>query len=68
MFLNCFSYPSEDQEMYDDKRQAQRVHVNSNTEESSQYQTYPEKSEIVASLGKQPYVWKGWKAKEKWRW
>ena len=54
--------------MYDDERQVQRVHVNSNTEEGSQYQTYPEKSEIVASSGKQPYVWKGWKTKEKWRW
>ena len=56
LFLNCFSYPSEDQEMYDDERQVQRVHVNSNTEEGSQYQTYSEKSEIVASSGKQPYV------------
>ena len=40
LFLNCFSYPSEDQEMYDEERQVQRVHVNCNAEKSSQYQTY----------------------------
>ena len=38
LFLYCFGYPSEDQEMYDEECQVQRVHVNSNAEESSQYQ------------------------------
>ena len=53
LFLNCFSYPSEDQAMYDEERQVQRVHVNSNAEESSQYQTYSQNSQIATSSGKQ---------------
>ena len=53
MFLNCFSYPSEDQAMYDEEPQEPRVHVNSNAEESSQYQTYSQNSEIATSSGKQ---------------
>ena len=53
LFLNCFSYPSEDQEMYDEERQVQRDDINSNTEESSQYQTYSQSSEIATSSGKQ---------------
>ena len=52
-FLNCFSYPSEDQEIYDEERQVQRVHVNSNAEEGSQYQTYSQNCEIATSSGKQ---------------
>ena len=39
--------------MYNEKRQVQKVHVNSNAEESSQYQTYSQKSEITTSSGKQ---------------
>ena len=53
LFLNYFSYPSEDQAMYDEERQVQRVHVNSNAEESSQYQTYSQSSQIATSSGKQ---------------
>ena len=39
--------------MYDEVRQVQRVHVNSNAEGSSQYQTYSQNSEIATSSGKQ---------------
>ena len=37
--------------MYDEERQVQRVHVNSNAEESTQYQTYSQNSEIASSSG-----------------
>ena len=50
LFLNCFSDPSEDQATYDEERQVQRVHVNSNAKESSQYSQI---SEIARSLSKQ---------------
>ena len=53
LFLNCFGCPREIQEMYDEERQVQRVHVNSNAEESSQYQTYSQNSKIASSSGKQ---------------
>ena len=53
LVLCCFDYPSEDQEMHDEECQVQRVHVNSNAEESSQYQTYSQNSEIATSSGKQ---------------
>ena len=53
LFLNCFGCPGQDQEMYVEERQVQRVHVNSNAEESSQYQTYSQNSEIASSSGKQ---------------
>ena len=39
--------------MHDEEHQVQRVHVNSNTKESSQYQTYSQNSEIATSSGKQ---------------
>ena len=39
--------------MYDEERQVQRVHVNSNAEESLQYQTYSQNSQIATSSGKQ---------------
>ena len=39
--------------MYDEERQVQRIHVNSNAEESSQCQTYSQNSEIATSSGKQ---------------
>ena len=46
LFLNCFSYPNEDQAVYDEERQVQRIHVNSNAEKRSQYQAYSQKSTI----------------------
>ena len=52
MFLNCFSYPRQDQEMYDEEHQVQRIHVNAKATESSQYQTYSQNSEIITRSGK----------------
>ena len=50
-----FSYISEDQEINDEERQVQIVHVNSNAEEGlgSQYETYSQTSEIATSSSKQ---------------
>ena len=39
--------------MYDEESQVQRIHVNSNAEESSQCQTYSQNSEIATRSGKQ---------------
>ena len=39
--------------MYDEESQVQRIHVNSNAEESSQCQTYSQNSEIATSSDKQ---------------
>ena len=52
LFLNCFSYPNEDQAVYDEERQVQRIHVNSNAEKRSQYQAYSEKKYHTTSSGK----------------
>ena len=51
LFLNYFSYPSEDQAIYDEERQVQRIHVNSNAKESSVSNI--QNSQIATSFGKQ---------------